>query len=246
VDADSSNNYDFQIDTVRAGDDPNAVYVKPGGCLSSGAIANQLQYTITFENMGNDTAHNIYVLDTLSEYLDPSSINILMNSHQMYTSHYRVGGRTVFKFDYPNIKLLDSSYKGFCDGAVVFTINTKPGLPTGTNIMNRAGIYFDINEVVMTNEAHTPIGCPITAVGSVPNSAPVHIYPNPAGDVLHIDITNGSYETCTITNSIGSVVSSTPLQAASNAVNLSSLTPGLYCITLRGSAGVVVQKFVKE
>ena len=120
-----------------------------------------LQYTVHFENMGNDTAQNIYVLDTLSDYLDVKSLKILMSTHYMDVATYKIpGGHNVVKFDFPNIKLLDSSHHGLCDGAVIYTINSKGTIPMGESIKARAGIYFDINEVVMTNTSEKLKGCP--------------------------------------------------------------------------------------
>jgi hypothetical protein len=196
--------------------------------------------------MGNDTAHNIHLLDTLPSFVDPMSMRIVMASHQMYTSKYRIAsGATVLKFDYPNIKLLDSSYKGLCDGAVIYTINTKPRLSLGTAFKNRVGIYFDDNEVVMTNEAHTKIGCPTTQIETVSTTQPISIYPNPAGDILNVDIVQGAFESCTISNSIGSVVLSHQLTQTHHALRVQDLPVGVYYITLRGAEGVSVRKFVK-
>jgi hypothetical protein len=149
------------------------------------------------------------------------------------------------KFDFPNIKLLDSSYHGLCDGAVIYHINTKPGLANGTDIMNRAGIYFDVNDVVMTNEAYAVIGCP-TLLLPTTQTRDLRIYPNPTGDLLHIDMTADTYESCTVTNSIGVLVASQSLTQQHNTLNVRALPTGMYYVTLRGIGGVSLRKFVKE
>src|SRR5206468_3657927 len=82
-DADGTNNMIIIIDTVKGSWDPNEVLVTPT-CIPSGVSSEQLQYTINFENTGNDTAHNIYVMDTLSNNVDISSMRIVMSSHEMY------------------------------------------------------------------------------------------------------------------------------------------------------------------
>ena len=104
-----------------------------------------------FENTGNDTAHNIYVMDTLSSNVNPSSLRILASSAEMNIIPIRAGALNIIKFDFPNIQLLDSTHHNKCDGMVMFTINTFDGLPDGTAIFNHAGIFFDDNPVVMTN-----------------------------------------------------------------------------------------------
>ena len=78
-----------------------------------------------------------------------------------------------------------------------------------------------------------------------PNQSPL-VYPNPVTDVLHINTTNGIYQTLTITNSIGQVMLQQYITAAETAIPVSKLPAGIYYISLRGSAGVVVNKFIKD
>ncbi len=159
-DADTSNNTQVIVDTVKAGCDPNEMWVNPP-CFDYTPGTTQLKYTINFENTGNDTAHNIYVLDTLSDLVNPSTLKMVMASNEMHASKFRdAAGHNIFKFDFPGINLLDSSHHGQCDGALIFNVNTQAALPLGTHIVNRAGIYFDVNPVVMTNTATTTVGCP--------------------------------------------------------------------------------------
>jgi hypothetical protein len=246
-DADSTNNTEIVFDTVRAGYDPNEISVKPAGCIASGAASTQLQYTINFENTGNDTAHNIYVMDTLPLYVDATSMRIVMASHEMYTTKIKdAAGHNILKFDFPAINLLDSSHHGQCDGAVIFNIKTKPGLATGTDISNRAGIYFDVNPVVMTNKVTNGIGCPPSSVSSLQSAvtSPL-VYPNPANDVLNIKVAENSYQSFTISNNIGSVILSGTLTKTNTQLNIQSLPAGLYFITLKGEQGTVAKKVVK-
>lgn len=149
-DVDTNNNVVIRCDTVKSSWDPNEILVSPAGNILNGT---ELEYTVHFENMGNDTAHNVHVMDTLSNDVDLSTLRIVMSSAVMNTVYIREGGYNVVKFDFPNIKLLDSSQNAFNDGMVIYTVKTKTGLPHGTPITNRAGIYFDENEVVMTNTA---------------------------------------------------------------------------------------------
>ncbi len=246
-DADTSNNDDGSVDTVRAGYDPNEMSVKPAGCIASGVSPTQLQYTIHFENTGNDTAHNIYVMDTLSNNVDISTMRLVLSSHEMYISKLKdAAGHNILKFDFPKINLRDSSHHGECDGAVIFNINTKPGLANSTNIVNRAGIYFDVNPVVMTNTVTNTIGCPvINSVTAVTENNRIDIYPNPAYSELNIKIPEGAYQSYSITNSLGSVLSDGVLAKTITQLNIQALPAGLYFINLKGEEGNVVRKFVK-
>lgn len=245
-DVNTTNNMVIRVDTVNASYDPNMVEVTPT-CIPAAVTTAELQYTIHFENMGNDTAHNIYVLDTLSSLLDASSLEIVISSAEMYISTMKdLQGRTIVKFNFPNIKLLDSSYHGLCDGMFVFKIKTKAGVAAGTNIPNRAGIYFDDNPVVMTNTAYTTKGCPTLGIESaIPNDrTQVSIYPNPVSNEIMIRTEPGMYQTYTITNTVGEDIITRPLTGSQSTVNISSLPAGVYFVTLEGSSRIV-RKFIK-
>ncbi len=242
-DADTTNNIAVRVDTVRAGYDPNSMEVTPAYHTTSGT---KLQYTIHFENTGNDTAHNIYVMDTLSDDVDISSYNIVAASHTMFLTKLKSGGHNILKFDFPVINLLDSSHHCLCDGMVTYTIKSKAGLPDCHHIYNRAGIYFDVNPVVMTNTADNVIGCWPSSVGNLQFkvSSP-HVYPNPAYDVLNVETEGTAIASYTITNSVGSVVLTNAINTKLAQVNIKALPSGLYFINLKGMEGTVVRRFVK-
>ena len=240
-DADPTNNVAVVIDTVRAGCDPNAMWVSPTGYIAEGT---QLKYTINFENTGNDTAFNISVYDTLSDNVDIKSLNLLMASAVMNIAVLNSGGHNIIKFDFPNINLLDSSHHGQCDGAVIFTINAKSGLPNGTTIFNHAGIFFDYNPVVMTNTVENIIGT-AAAVTTLNKNTETTIYPNPANNELTINTGSNTYATAIITNTLGQVLMAQSLSSNDTKIKVSALTPGLYYLTLRGESGVEVKKFEK-
>ena len=158
-DANPANNTCIRIDTVKSSYDPNEMAVSPMPYIQS---AGQLQYTIEFENTGNDTAQNISVLDTLSNNLDIHSLAMVASSHSCIYSKTWNGTNWVAKFDFPNIKLLDSSHHNLCNGMLVFNIKTKAGLSAGTTIFNHADIYFDDNPPVITDTVENIIAIPVT------------------------------------------------------------------------------------
>lgn len=152
---DTTNNYIERNDTVKSSYDPNEMEVSPQGNILP---CTKLQYTVRFENTGNGPAQNIAVLDTLPAGVDMRSLQIVAASAAMNVVYIKNAGYNIVKFDFPNINLLDSSHHNECDGMVVFTVKVRQGLSRGTNIANRAGIYFDDNEVVMTNSVLNTIG----------------------------------------------------------------------------------------
>lgn len=239
-----ADNLMWRIDTVSASWDPNAMMVSPQGYILAGT---QLEYAIHFENTGNDTANNIYILDTLSSYLDFQSIKVTGATADMNLGLFTTGGVTVAKFDFPHINLLDSSHHDLCNGMVRFKINTRSLLLVGTIIPNRAGIYFDINPVVMTNTVNNIIKMEIDgAVNVATDAGSVRIYPNPASGLLNVDIASGNFSAVEISNAIGQRMVYQPIISSLMSINISSLAPGLYYIALKGSTGTVVKKFIRE
>jgi Secretion system C-terminal sorting domain len=249
LDPDSLNNYMVVIDTVQAGCDPNNMWVSPSGCIPITSGSTQLQYTISFMNTGNDTAYNVYVMDTLPSNVDISSMRMVMSSANMYISKLKdTAGQNILKFDFPNINLLDSTQDlTKCGGTVIYTINTLPSLPDNTVINNKAGIYFDSNPVVMTNIVQNTVGCAVAGVATANGSASVDIFPNPANDEIALKTDPGIYSSLSITNDMGQQFVMMPIHAQMMYVNIKMLPTGLYYMTVTGdNSPKVVKKFIKE
>ncbi|HLP32396.1 MAG TPA: T9SS type A sorting domain-containing protein [Bacteroidia bacterium] len=135
----------------------------------------QLDYTIHFQNTGNDVAFKVEIADTLSEHLDLSTLLVTHSSHN-YT--YKLQGRVII-FTFDNINLPDS----FRDepgshGFVSYTVQPKPNLVHGTEVLNTAYIYFDLNTPIITNTTLTRFVTQFTSVKELHVSG-IKVYPNP-------------------------------------------------------------------
>ncbi len=241
-DSDPTNNSIVIHDTVKGSCDPNLMEVSPEGGIAPGT---QLKYRIEFENVGNDTAFNIYVLDTLPNEVDANSMRIVSSTHPMYVSPYGDGAHNIVKFDFPHINLLDSSHHEACTGTFSYTIKTKTGLPFGTLIDHRAGIYFDDNGLVLTNTVENMIGWP-SDVATVNKGDGLELYPNPANNELTIKTEKGLYSSCTVMNGLGQVVMKMQMNGAETKLNVKALAAGMYYVNMVGDKGSVVRKFVKK
>ncbi len=242
-DAIPSNNVVTRCDTVRSSYDPNQKSVTPSGSITTGT---RLEYMLEFENDGNDTAYNIHIMDTLSNSLDINTLQMGVTTHKAHLVKYVNAGVNILKFDFPNIFLPDSSHHDYCRGAVTFSINAKTSLAAGTTIPNRVGIYFDINPVVMTNSVFSKIPLPSGPTGVKNMSlSKVELYPNPVTDVLNIK-TDGAFGSLTIYNVVGQVVGSQDVHSTDMKVDVRSLNPGIYYMTLKGTAGTKTIKFEKQ
>ncbi len=73
------------------------------------------------------------------------------------------------------------------------------------------------------------------------------IYPNPAGNILHVEFegTDDPQGTITVTNITGVVVLTQECHDPVTQLDVSNLSPGLYVVSFRNEKGVVVRKFVK-
>jgi hypothetical protein len=146
----ANNTYTWRI-PIRTSWDPNEKDVSPKGFGPEGYIENgtPLSYMVHFQNSGTAPARNITIVDTITDALDLSTLQVINSSAPVIA--YQVGSNTV-KFRFANINLPDSTSdpegsKGF----VSFNILPKDNLPAGTQIQNTANIYFDYNPAVVTN-----------------------------------------------------------------------------------------------
>lgn len=155
-------------------------YIKPG---------TDIEYLIRFQNTGTDTAFNIYVLDTLSQWLDPATIRLGASSHPFVFDVY---GNGILKFDFPNIMLPDSNVnEPLSNGFVQFRIAHREDAPLETVINNEAAIYFDFNEPIFTNTTEHRLGENFLSVSSWEVLRPglkLDVAPNPSVDVARITV----------------------------------------------------------
>ena len=110
-----------------------------------------LEYLIRFQNTGTDTAFNIVIADTLSSQLDPASVVPGASSHPYF---FELRDGNILRFVFSNILLPDSNTnEAASHGFVKFFIRQKPDNAIGSTLSNRAAIFFDYNDPVITNES---------------------------------------------------------------------------------------------
>jgi uncharacterized repeat protein (TIGR01451 family) len=140
--------------------DPNDKLVLPAGLFTQHltAFGQVLEYTVRFQNTGNDYAYKVVVTDTLSENLDMSSLRLAGASHP-YKFTVVGKGRPVLTWTFDNINLPDSARdQAGSNGFVKFTVLPLGNLPEGTRIENFGDIFFDYNPPVRTNTVFNTLG----------------------------------------------------------------------------------------
>lgn len=234
-----ANNTYAMIDSIRASFDPNEKHVNPIGEIAQGEL---LTYTIHFENLGNDTAFNIHILDTLSSYVDAGTFKVITSSHPVSAQMIHSGAMNTLRFDFANILLADASAPQANKGFVTYQINAKTGLAQGTEIDNTAHIYFDINPAIVTNTAKSRIPKEVSIRKTEGNKS-INVYPNPANDKLFVEGLNG-FTNVIIVNSLGQEVARP--KAAKSFLAIDQLAPGVYFLKAIGKDGLYTQKFIKQ
>ena len=213
--------------------DPNIKTVSPMATVDTGA--QWLTYTVAFQNTGNDTAYDIIVRDTLSNSIDPASFQLLGSSHTVRTDILK----NAVKFLFANIKLVDSMHnEPLSHGWVQYKVKTRPHLPLGTQVKNKASIYFDFNPAVVTNTTSNTVAIP-AGIRSIDAPADLRVYPNP---------NNGSFTLATgsligssfvITDMLGQTVIERTITSDAQQVDMSTAAAGIYTLTLKGKNGAV-------
>ncbi len=143
---------DVDCSEIRNSFDPNDKLAQPAGFSAQHNIkpGTGLDYTIRFQNTGNDTAFQVVLIDTLSPHLDFSTFRQGVSSHP-YTLNVSGVERPLLSFVFNPIALVDSGTNlPASEGFVKFSISPYDTLPLGTQIENFADIYFDFNPPVRT------------------------------------------------------------------------------------------------
>jgi uncharacterized protein YjdB len=174
--------------------------------------------------------------------------------------------KTVTTYPLPSAGVI-TGIDSVCVGNIIALTDTVTGgiwsSSNATATVSASGVITGVNggmDTIMYSVANP--GCTVSAefaVKIIPlslcssldtypmtTSGKFTIYPNPANDELIIETDEFSYQSFTVTNTVGQVLMRHNINAALTRVDVSMLSPGLYSITLRGMSGSAVRKFVKQ
>ena len=182
--------------------DPAVVSLKgyPSGYQDLYIGANtDITYRYNFRNIGMDTVHRVVIRDTISSYLDLSTVVVGSSSHPYDMEIYSSG---VIKITFEDIQLpndasaMDPNAYGFIE----FKIGQKEGNEEGTVIENRAYVIYDYFTPLQTNTVTHEVQASTidsliyivpTSIKNPPEWAPeftINVYPNPMSEFLILEV----------------------------------------------------------
>jgi uncharacterized repeat protein (TIGR01451 family) len=163
-----------------------------------------LEYHLLFQNTGTDTITRLVIRDTLSAYLDLTSVSPGASSHPY---DFKIYDNGILKFTFENLQLTpaDSGTDSF--GFVKFKVAQKPNNPIGTQIDNSAAIFLGYEEPVQTITKTHFIGGDsieefviITGLEeSIDPTIQIKAYPNPFFETTKIEILGDDFNEVTLT-----------------------------------------------
>ncbi|HUM51744.1 MAG TPA: T9SS type A sorting domain-containing protein [Chitinophagales bacterium] len=127
--------------------DPNDKVCVEGDVVTPSLIGDYVNYVIRFENVGDEPAENVVVVDYIDlQKFDINTLEITSTSHDCKTTITN-GNKVQFIFDNIFLPITDPEKYGH----VAFKIKTKNNLEVGDSLKNKADIYFDYNLPIITN-----------------------------------------------------------------------------------------------
>ncbi|MBK8967936.1 MAG: exo-alpha-sialidase [Lewinellaceae bacterium] len=208
-----------------------------------------LDYLIRFQNTGTDTAFTVVIRDTLSPLLDIETLQLGAASHAVQLN---VRGENELVFTFENILLPDSNInEAASHGFVKYSIRQTADNPDGAVIRNRAGIYFDFNLPVLTNETWHTVGLPIVSGVFSANQEKLpqlRVSPNPFVDLLWVEIPE-SFEfpnrvqrplTLEVSDLTGRFLVKKEFENQRITLERGSMPAGLLLLSLRDASGVLL------
>lgn len=170
--------------------DPNFKEVFPKGEGSQGDITvndSLLTYVVHFQNTGSYYAQNVVVVDSIDQSLDIRTMKPGFSDKKFVLE---IDNNNVARFIFTNINLPWKSQFGDLASSAMFTysIKQKKNLPLGTQIKNKAAIYFDYNAPIITNTTLNTLVMPSSVDKTTANNtqSSLKVYPNPTAGSFEI------------------------------------------------------------
>ena len=244
-DCDTTNNYHQNCQPLVGSYDPNDKTVASRDFANKGWVSSEdieatdeLTYRVRFQNTGNDTALYVRIEDTLSAFLDPTTVQFGASSH--FYNATVIGDVIIIEFN--DIELPDSLTDPVgSQGFVKFSVKQIPGNQPGTQIENEASIYFDFNAPILTNATVNTIEVIVGTGHTYFN--PITVYPNPGRDRVKFTWSKNSPHpgdyVLTLRDLMGKTVKQKRSEEALIEVDTQDLATGSYIYEIRENGSIL-------
>ncbi len=223
--------------------DPNSKSAVPKGFEEQNYIlqGGDIEYTIHFQNTGTASASSVFIVDTLSQFLDLNYFDVISSSHKY---NFSFAGSNILKFDFPGINLPDSGHSQLnSNGFIKFRLRIKPNAAPNSLVQNTAYIYFDLNAPVITNSTqHTVYYIPGLQTGISDHTfsaSSVYLFPNPATDAAYLNSPEDG--TITFIDIIGQQEGSFKIKTGLNMLDVFSIPKGVTIYSIHFNKGIEVK-----
>lgn len=250
TDIDPSDNQDTIYTIIVGSYDPNIKEVNKPEIINANDVTGSfpMEYTIHFQNTGNDTAFKVVLRDIIDKDLKIESIEHITSSHN-YTLMLNENNQIAFTFN--DILLVDSiTNEPESHGFVKYRVWTKDNPKRGDEFTNFADIYFDFNEPVTTNTTFNKIDFIKGVKHVVKNTGHLAVYPNPSNGVFTIRADINTPATLQVIDLTGKLVYTETTEASANGletkIDINTLPQGIYFIKVYAGNETLNAKIIKN
>ncbi len=225
--------YDPNDKNIFVNGNRNQSYIEPG---------DKIEYLIRFQNTGTDTAFTVRIEDPISSKFDISSIRPIASSHD----YQWTVSNSLLVVLFEDIQLVDSfKNEPASHGFIKFEIKLDSLTSRGDEVKNLAGIYFDFNEPIITEEVVTVIGQPLNI--NEHSFESITAFPNPANGLVYIsgNALTDKPQDFMIYNIHGKLILSQKISYHDNLIDISKCAPGTYLLMMKTGEKVFRGKVVK-
>ncbi|HYG16002.1 MAG TPA: T9SS type A sorting domain-containing protein, partial [Bacteroidia bacterium] len=258
-DAFNGDNFDSLEQSISGDTSLKGKYIFPQPAASDSVAKITVQdnldveYLIRFENKTAYTINTVVVIDTIDLNLAIEYIQEMGSSHPYSTRVVNCPpqlGKGVLIWTFENINLLPniSNSNDFIAnrGHIRFKIQLSPTTPMGTLVKNHAHVLYDYEFSNKTNTVFCTLDM-VKAVNEIVTAGGV-LYPNPASaNSVTVELSEEDNYTLEITDIQGRTC--TPLvffTGKSIDADISSLSPGIYFVTVSSDETTARFKLVRE
>jgi hypothetical protein len=245
LDVDTADNMDSLKCRIVYSYDPNFKVCNPAEIILANTV--NLQYTIHFQNTGTSHAINVRVIDTLDTDLPMNQV-VFTGWSTPKMPDFHVEGNRILVFTFPNINLPDSfSDEKGSHGYVNYYCGLYKNLPYGTQITNRAHIYFDYNVPVPTNQTENQRNDNVGVKNGkqIELTEDVSVFPNPSNNEIHITSQSFEMNTITIMDINGKILSVNKTGGIKDmTIKISQWPDGVYFVKLENNKEALVKKII--